>query len=168
MASAGRLSASIVSKFCAARIAHNIGDGRVMSLTKDALAAILDGIFAGLAVDRVVVGFPARKKIGPLAYADYALAADLGNGRLLYPGLAIGGTLVKLAALVIGLLNRASASLLTPLVLALVCGLLLLFVTRFAAPKMLKIGKTENKAEFISPLMEDFVKLSWLRARLII
>ncbi len=128
------------------------------------VGAIADGLLAGIAVDRVVVHFPARKKIGTLAYADYARATDMGNGFYVYPVLAIGGNLLKVAAFLFALWSRASQPVLIGIGVAILFGALVLGMTRFAAPTMLRLGRTENREELISPLLERFVGLSYFRA----
>jgi hypothetical protein len=44
---------------------------------------------------------PAWQSVGVLGWSNYSRSADLGNGFVLYPILAIGGTLLSLAAVVI-------------------------------------------------------------------
>jgi hypothetical protein len=38
--------------------------------------------------------------------------------------------------------------------------------TTQAAPTMLRIGRAENRAELIAPLLDRFTRLSWIRAAL--
>jgi hypothetical protein len=63
-------------------------------------ATLLDGILAGGDVDRWVVSMPAWRTVGVVAWANYSRSADLGNGFILYPALAISGTFLSLAAAV--------------------------------------------------------------------
>src|SRR6266496_3719212 len=120
----------------------------------------LFGLLAGSAVDRGIVSFPARRRVGTIAWARYSRAADLGNGLYLYPFLAIAGALAIIAALVVAVAGHAPPRLLVPLAGALVAGLANLAVTIAAAPKMLRIGKTDDQEELLAPLVEGFVKLS--------
>ncbi len=55
------------------------------------VGTVLFGLLAGSAVDRGIVSFPARRRVGTIAWARYSRAADLGNGIYLYPFLAIAG-----------------------------------------------------------------------------
>src|SRR5438876_5245660 len=64
-------------------------------------ATLANGLLAGGDVDRWLVGMPAWQSVGVLGWANYSRLADLGNGFVLYPILAIGGTLLSLAAVVI-------------------------------------------------------------------
>jgi hypothetical protein len=50
-----------------------------------------------------------------------------------------------------------------PLTAAALAGGATLAVTAAAAPKMLRIGKTDDHAELLAPLVEGFVKLSYVR-----
>ena len=61
-------------------------------------ATLANGLLAGGDVDRWLVGMPAWQSVGVLGWANYSRLADLGNGFVLYPTLAIGGTLLSLAA----------------------------------------------------------------------
>ena len=131
------------------------------------IGTVLFGLLAGSAVDRGIVSFPARRRVGTIAWARYSRAADLGNGLYLYPFLAIGGALAIIAALLVAVASHAPARLLVPLAGALVAGLANLAVTIAAAPKMLRIGKTDDREELLAPLVEGFVKLSYVRVVLI-
>src|SRR6266568_3222985 len=57
------------------------------------LAALLGGILVGGGVDRIVVGFPAWRAA---AWAKYSRGADLGNGSIFYPVVAIGHTVLTI------------------------------------------------------------------------
>jgi hypothetical protein len=131
------------------------------------IGTVLFGLLAGSAVDRGIVSFPARRRVGTIAWARYSRAADLGNGLYLYPFLAIAGALALIAALLVAVASHGPARLLVPLAGALVAGLANLAVTIAAAPKMLKIGKTDDREELLAPLVEGFVKLSYVRVVLI-
>ena len=64
-------------------------------------ATVANGLLAGGDVDRWLVGMPAWQSVGVVGWANYSRLADLGNGLVLYPILAIGGTLLSLAAVVV-------------------------------------------------------------------
>ncbi|HEV8190128.1 MAG TPA: hypothetical protein VGP82_01385, partial [Ktedonobacterales bacterium] len=54
------------------------------------LAAVLAAttfasILAGYTLDQTVVQLPARRRVGPAAYAAYVRATDGANGRVLFP-----------------------------------------------------------------------------------
>lgn len=68
----------------------------VAALTVAFIALTLVTILAGAALDQVAVHIPAGRQIGARAYATYLRAADLANGRVLYPlvGLASNAALI--------------------------------------------------------------------------
>ena len=57
--------------------------------------AIINGFLAGGNVDRALVAMPAWRHVGPVAWADFSRYADLGNGQILYPLMAVGGTMTS-------------------------------------------------------------------------
>src|SRR5437762_13421419 len=63
-------------------------------------ATLANGLLAGGDIDRWLVGMPAWQSVGVLGWANYSRSADLGNRFVLYPVLAIGGTLLSLATAV--------------------------------------------------------------------
>jgi hypothetical protein len=109
------------------------------------VGTVLFGLRAGGAIDRAIVSFPARRRIGAIAWAQYARAADLGNGTYLYPSLAIGGLLAALAALLVAIAGHGVGRLILPLATGAVAGAANLAVTAAGAPKMLHIGKTDDE-----------------------
>ena len=65
------------------------------------LATVIDGLLSGGNVDRAIVAMPAWRQVGPLGWADFSRHADLGNGQFFYPAMAIGGTIISVAAAVL-------------------------------------------------------------------
>src|SRR5262245_1698232 len=63
-----------------------------------AIALLFNGILTGLSLDKVLVQLPARRRLGVVAYAAYARAADLGNGVVLYSVTGVGAAVVTIAA----------------------------------------------------------------------
>ncbi len=120
------------------------------------------GLLGGIALDHILVQFPARRKIGMSAFADFKRAADTGNGLYLYPALAMGGFALTLAAAVL-----ASAGQMPYLLLATVLGIGVLVTTAFAAPMMLRISKIPNSDKAVPELMERFIRYSYVRAAFI-
>jgi hypothetical protein len=118
-------------------------------------ATLTNGLLAGGDVDRWLVGMPAWQSVGVLGWANYSRSADLGNGFVLYPILAIGGTLLSLAAVVIfmrgGKHERVVALPIYAAAALAVAGLLMTFK---AAPFMLSLRHISN--EDIALLQEAF------------
>jgi hypothetical protein len=63
------------------------------------LAAVaFNAVVASVGLDRLVVQMPAWRHVGVRAWAAYSRHADLGNGWMLYPIAAFGGTALSVAA----------------------------------------------------------------------
>ena len=127
----------------------------------------MDGIFAGIAVQKLFVELPTRKKIGAVAFARYARASDMGNGFYVYPGLAIGGMLLKVLIYVLALRAGYPPQVIVPIGLAVAFNIGVLVTTAFAAPQLLRLRRMEDKEELLSPLLEKFVTYSYPRAAFI-
>jgi hypothetical protein len=108
-------------------------------------ATLLHGILAGVTIDRGLVGLPAWHEVGVVAWANYGRAADLGNGLVLYPALAIGGALFSLGAAV-SLIWQPKRPPSVAIAVYLAAGLALggLVLTFKAAPFMLSLRRTGN------------------------
>jgi hypothetical protein len=116
-------------------------------------ATLLDGILAGGDIDRWVVGMPAWHTVGVVAWANYSRSADLGNGFILYPALAIGGTLLSLAAAASFALQRKQERLVALAVYtAAALSVLGLLLTFKAAPFMLSLRRIQNADQ---PLLQQ-------------
>ena len=133
-------------------------------------ATILNGFLAGATVDRLAVGIPALRKLGPLTWGDYSRNADLSvRGAMLYPTLAIGGTILTIAASVAapasGADRRPGAAAATRAAAALAtAGLLMTFK---AAPNMLAVRHIDRRdAAALQQRMDAFVFWSKIRGAL--
>ena len=131
------------------------------------IATILTGLLAGVTLDHVVVQFPARRKLGVNAFADFKRAADTGNGVILYPLLAIGEVIFTLLAAILGLIGVTASNIVLPTIIALLLGIGILITTGFAAPIMLQISKMSNREKAVGPLIEHFIGYSYVRALLV-
>ncbi len=103
-------------------------------------AIMFDAMLAGIGLDRVVVQRPAWTRLGPQAWAAFSRQADLGNGLILYPTLAIGGCALSIAAaLSCGRDGRGTQGRPLPAYVAVVLTLCGLLLTIKAAPLMLSL-----------------------------
>jgi len=103
-------------------------------------AAIADGLLAGGNIDRLLVATPAWIDVGLNGWADFSRNADLGNGILVYPAMALGGTLaVVLAAAVFLLKGRTPQRATLPVVLSATLMLVALPFSLKATPYMLSL-----------------------------
>ena len=109
-------------------------------------ATLADGLLAGGDVDRWLVGMPAWQAVGVAGWANYSRLADLGNGFVLYPILAIGGTLLSLAAAVIFVREGKHERVLAiPVYAAAALAAAGLLMTFKAAPFMLSLRHIGNE-----------------------
>ena len=109
------------------------------------LATIINGLLAGGNVDRSLVAMPAWQQTGIVAWANFSRHADLGSGQLLYPVMAIGGTLLTvIVSILLPLVGIRSKSLLFPFVLAALCMLVSLPLSFKATPYMLSLRHITN------------------------
>ena len=109
-------------------------------------ATLANGLLAGADVDRWLVGMPAWQSVGVVGWTNYSRLADLGNGFALYPILAIGGTLLSLAAAMTFMRQAKHERFVTiPIYAAAGLGVAGLLVTFKAAPFMLSLGHIGNE-----------------------
>ncbi|MBV9180365.1 MAG: hypothetical protein JO356_03570 [Acidobacteria bacterium] len=131
----------------------------MLKLTRNLeIAATLCGaILAGGGLDRTVVAMPAWRKLGSRAWAKYSRHADLGNGLIFYPAVALGGFAFSLAAFITyrhsrGVLPKAS----TPITLSVTLSALGLLLTRQAAPFMLSLRRIGDDPAGIERAFDGF------------
>ena len=141
-----------------------IVDGIVQAATVAAMA--LGGIVAGLSLDKVIVQLPARRRMGAVAYARYARAADLGNGVVFYGVAGVGAAVLTLAAFGLALARDAPGSVRALLGAGAALAVLHSGTTGKAAPVMFRIGKAGDADAALEPLLTRFARWSALRAAL--
>jgi len=129
------------------------------------IVALVPNLLLGAGgIDRLIVQVPGWFRIGPVAFARYARATDLGNGLVLYPVLGISAPLLTLASLVVALVQHASTQVTTLLVVASVLSVLHSITTTQAAPTMMRVGRAGDDEAAIAPLMDRFARISVVRA----
>jgi len=103
-------------------------------------ATILDGLLSGGNVDRLLVATPAWHQLGLSAWAEFSRYADLGNGVVVYPAMALGGTAASvLAAILFVSEMRSVRGVGLPIALAAVLMLVALPFSLLATPFMLSL-----------------------------
>jgi membrane associated rhomboid family serine protease len=127
-------------------------------------ALVADGILAGLSLDKVIVQFPARRRIGVTAYAPYARAADLGNGIAFCAALGVGAAALTLAAFAVAAALGASGAVAGLLAAAAALSVVHSAITGRAAPAMFKIGRAGDDPAALTPLLARFARWSAARA----
>lgn len=118
---------------------------------------IVNGIIAGLSFDVALVKLPTRKRIGSVAYANFARGNDLGNGVIVYP--IVGGLTVvlMLAAVITGFVTKAPSGVMTPLLLVAAGTVLHSLVTAIkAAPIMLSLRHTPDDDKLLTKKLDQF------------
>jgi hypothetical protein len=130
------------------------------------VATAINGLLAGLNVDTALVKLPARRRIGVVAYATFALGNDLGNGLLVYPLLGIGAALLTVLATLFAFILSASMEVVLPLSLATLLSLLHTFATTRAAPIMLSLKNTPDDEALLAVKLDRFARWHAVRATL--
>lgn len=130
------------------------------------LAAAANGLLAGLSMEVALVKLPSRRRIGPVAYAAFARGADLGNGRVVYPAVAVGAALLTFAATLAAFLGRSAANATLSLSVASVTSVLHFAATARAAPIMLGIGRAPDDPGVLQPRLDAFARWHAVRAAL--
>lgn len=106
---------------------------------------------------RLVVEMPAWRRVGVVAWAEFSRHADLGNGLLAFPAVAIGAALLSVLALVtyrIGGAEPRSAAL--PIYAGAVCVAAGMVTTAFAAPNMLRLRNVGQDTAALQRAFEGF------------
>lgn len=129
-----------------------------------ALTVIETGLLAGVSLDVALVKLPTRKRIGVVAYAQFARGNDLGNGRVVYPVLGILSLLLVLASTIVATIRHESSDVMVLLYVAVACTVLHSVVTALAAPVMLSIGKTSDDAKLLEEKLNRFARWHSYRA----
>jgi hypothetical protein len=131
-----------------------------------AFAALIGGVLAGVAVERLVVQLHAWRVVGVRAWAEFSRHADLGYGRVVYPFLGIGQLVLTWAAALmlvrddvpVPALLRATAW------SAAAFAFIGLSFTALAAPHMLRLRRIGDSPAELQRAFDGFYRWSKLRA----
>jgi hypothetical protein len=108
-------------------------------------ATVFNAFLGGGGLDRVAIQMPAWRQVGIVPWAEFSRHADLGNGLILYPVAAIGGTLLSIAAVISFHWDREQQNTAKWFLYAGACLTLLgLLWTTQAAPLMLSLRHVGN------------------------
>ena len=133
-------------------------------LTVAAVAA--DGMLAGASLDQSIKQLPARHRIGAVAYAAYAQAADLGPGILWYAVLGVGAALLTIGAAVAAVVQRIAVPIAAPLVIAAVLAVLHSLATTQAAPTMFSQRRVPQTEQALGAVFARFTRWQTVRVTL--
>lgn len=125
-------------------------------LTLTTITTALHGIIAGVSFDVAFVKLPTRRRIGNIAYAAFARGNDLGNGKFVYPALAIGGALLVFGTTVIAVAQNSPRSSLAPLLAACIGTILHFAATAKAAPNILSIKNAPDDEAALKKKLDAF------------
>lgn len=118
-----------------------------------AVTVVANGLIAGASLDVATVKLPTRRRIGSVAYANFARGNDLGNGLIVYPAAGIVAALLVFGATIATYVTNASATVMVPLLLACVGTVAHSACTAKAAPIMLSLRRApDDEAELTAKL----------------
>jgi len=126
-------------------------------------AGALSGLLAGASVDQSVKQLPARNRMGMRAFSSYTQAADLGNGRFLYPLLGVGGAVLTCAAAIWALILSLPTGRLLPVIAAGVLSVAHSVTTARAAPIMWSQMKAKDDEASLALIFRAFARWQALR-----
>jgi len=127
-------------------------------------AVLVHGLVAGISFDVAAVKLPTRKRIGVIAYAQFARGNDMGNGIVVYPTIAIVALLLVAAATLAAYLMHMSDAVMFPLFAA--CGgtIAHFLCTAKAAPNMLSLRNAADDEKFLARKLDAFATWHAYRA----
>jgi hypothetical protein len=120
------------------------------------LAVVVNGILAGLSFDVAVVKLPTRKRIGAIAYANFARGNDLGNGLIVYPAVGVLAAVLALGTTIAAFLAHTPQSVLLPLAVASGATIAHSVCTAKAAPIMLSLRSTPDDEKLLTAKLDRF------------
>lgn len=127
-------------------------------------ATAVDGLLAGASLDQSLKQLPARHRIGPVAYATYSRAADLGSGIAWYAALGVGSAVLTVAAAGAARRQRIASPRARPLYAAAVLAVLHSLVTARAAPALFGQRRVAADPAALARVFDLFARWQMLRA----
>lgn len=131
-----------------------------------AIAVVVHGLMAGISFDVATVKLPTRKRIGVMAYAEFARGNDMGNGIVVYPSIAILALVLVAATAVTAFSMRVSEAVGLPIVVACGGSVAHFLCTAKAAPNILSLRTVTNDEEFVARTLDAFATWHAYRALL--
>ena len=120
------------------------------------VSLVINGLFAGICFDVATVKLPTRKKIGAIAYANFARNNDLGNGLKVYPYFFILSGLLSITSALSAYLNSQPEMVAFPLFIAAVTSFGCIISTSKAAPIMWSLKKTADEESLLVQKLNRF------------
>lgn len=116
----------------------------------------LHGIIAGTSTDVAFVKLPTRRRIGTVAYAQFARGNDLGNGLVVYPLLGITAFISTFGTTVLALFFILMSVAMLPLYLACFFTVAHTLTTAKAAPLMLSLRNVKDEESLLKQKLDRF------------
>jgi hypothetical protein len=121
-----------------------------------AACAVTSGVIAGASFDVAAVKLPTRKRIGAVAYANFARGNDMGNGIIVYPTIGILALLLIAGATFAAYFLQARQTVLLPLFAACAGTVASFLCTAKAAPNMLSLRHTADDEKLLTEKLDRF------------
>jgi hypothetical protein len=129
-----------------------------------AVSTVVHGILAGLSFDVAAVKLPTRKRIGAIAYANFARGNDLGNGLIVYPTGGILAIALVAGTTIAAYLAHSPGAVTLGLLVACVGTIAHSACTAVAAPIMLSLKDAPNEEMALTAKLDAFAGWHALRA----
>jgi hypothetical protein len=120
------------------------------------LNVFVHGIIAGTSFDVAFVKLPTRKRIGQIAYANFARNNDLGNGILVYPVLGITALILTFGTTLLAFFRDTEFAIMIPLYVSCVFTIAHSLITAKAAPIMLSLKTTRDEELVLKKKLDRF------------
>jgi len=122
------------------------------------ISVVVHGIIAGISFDVATVKLPTRKRIGVIAYAQFARGNDMGNGIVVYPTIAIAALLLVAGTTVSSYLLGMPPTVMAPLLAACIGTVAHMLCTAGAAPNMLSLRHAADEEIYLASKLNAFAK----------
>ena len=121
-----------------------------------AACTVISGVIAGVSFDVAAVKLPTRKRIGAVAYANFARGNDMGNGIIVYPTVGILALLLIAVATLAAYFVQARQTVLLPLCAACAGTVASFLCTAKAAPNMLSLRHAPDDEKLLTEKLDRF------------
>jgi len=122
------------------------------------VTAVVRGMGAGIIYDSALVSPPLRRRIGPVAYAQYLRANLAGFGGKSYVTVAWAGALLTLGATVAAFGTHQPAAVTWWTVGSLAATVLAFVGTGLALPALFRVTRTAEQREHLTPLLNRYAR----------
>lgn len=125
---------------------------------------VVHGVIAGVSFDVATVKLPTRKRIGVIAYAQFARGNDMGNGIVVYPTIGITALLLVAGTTVSAYFLHMPQTIMAPLLAACVGTVAHSACTAGAAPNILSFRHATDDEAYLTRKLNAFATWHAFRA----